>query len=304
MTQLTKNSHKICKIFGINYSSSQTALSILRKLAEGIPQSIIAKTTPFSIRVINYWASKFLRDGLIRETGHGKPRIFELTAFGNAFLTRSERGFCEPVMMEDYPLKFRVLQDTGRVEWVKLGEPNNWVKMGFKVSGIRVEKNCGVQPTVVIHTGQISGFDPDALLVEAGAIIGLVRAKLLDLGVVTDDVGFPIRKRWFKTYTPEAEILNQSGAVQTEDGHIDDSPPNKVPHEEREYEKQKNYMAMPRQIQKQSHDIADLKEVVSGLVSAVSGLVTAVQTMDSNFIAVLRDLSQPRSLPKEDRSVV
>jgi hypothetical protein len=301
MTQLKRNSNKIFKVFGINYASQQTALSILRKLAEEIPQSIIAKTTPFSISVINYWASKFLKDELIREKGHGKPRIFELTAFGSKFLTRSERGFQEPVIMEDYPMKFRVLQDAGRVVWEKLGEPNNWVKMGFKISGIRVEKNCGVQPTVIIHCGQLSGFDPDALLVEAGAIIGLVRARLLDLGVVTDDVGIPIRKKWFKSYTPEAEILNESGTVETPDGHIDDSPPKdhkeqKEPHEEREYEQQKNYMAMPRRIQ-------NLEQKVDGLTDVVSKLVT----VDSKIAAILGDVSQqPRSLPlpQNDRSVV
>jgi hypothetical protein len=302
MTQLQKNSNKICKVFGINYASSQTALSILRKLAEGMPQSIIASKAPFSISVINYWTSKFLKDELIREKGHGKPRIFELTAFGQKVLTTSERGFCEPVMLEDYPLKFRVLQDAGRVDWEKLGEPNNWVKQGFKVNGIRVEKNCGVQPTVVIHTGQLSGFDPDSLLVEAGTIVALVRARLLDLGVVTDDIGVPLRKAWFKTYTEEAEILNQLRTVETEDGHVDASPPDKIPHEERAYEQQKTYLAMPREIQKQSHDIRELKEKVDGLIEVVSGLLTA----SNKIAAVLGEVSQPRSLPlpENDRSMV
>ena len=300
--QLTKNSHKIFKVFGINYASSQTALAILRELAEGSPQSVIAKTTPFSIRVINYWASKFLKNKLIREKGHGKPRIFELTGFGNAFLTRCERGFSEPCMLEDYPLKFRVLQDAGRVNWKKLGDPNNWIKLDFKVHGIRVEKNLGLQPTLVIHTGQLSGFDPDALLVEAGAIVALVRARLLDLGVVTDDVGIPLRKAWFKTYTPEAEELNQSGTVQTEDGQIDHSPPDKIAHEERGYEQQKNYMAMPRQIQQQSHDIADLNEKFSRLTDVVSGLLD----LGNRIATALGDVSQPRGLPlpQNDRSMV
>jgi hypothetical protein len=322
ITQLKRNSNKIFKVFGINYASSQTALFILRKFAEGESQSVIASKAPFSISVINYWASKFLKADLIREKGHGKPRIFELTAFGQKFLTRCERGFCEPTVMEDYPLKFRLLQDAGRVNWVKLGQPNNWVKMGFKVSGIRVEKNCGDQPTVIIHTGQLSGFDPDALFLEAGTIVGLVRARLLDLGVVTDEVGFPIRRKWFKDYTPEAEILIRSGTVETQDGHIDASPPDNDAHEERGYEQQKNYMAIPRRIQQQSqdiadlkqkvsHDLADLKEIVSGLVNVVSGLVvadqavtTSIQTVGNDITAVLRELSAPRPRPSQDRSVV
>jgi hypothetical protein len=305
--QLTNNSHKIFKVFGVNYASQQTALCILRKLAEEISQSIIAKKVPFSLRVINYWTSKFLRDRLIREKGHGKPRIFELTAFGNAFLTRCERGFSEPIVMEDYPVKFRLLQDAGRVNWDKLGQPENWDKYGFKVSGIRVEKNCGDQPTVVIHCGQLSGFDPDALLVEAGIIVGLVRARLLDLGVVTDDVGFPIRKKWFKSYTPEAEILNRSGTVETQDGHIDDSPPKdhkeqKEPHEERGYEQQKNYMAIPRRIQELNLKVDGLNLKIDGLTDVVSRIVDA----DNRIAAILEGVSQPRSLPlpRDDRSMV
>jgi hypothetical protein len=135
--------------------------------------------------------------------------------------------------MENYPMKFRLISDNSNIQWEKLGDPKNWVKLGFNCCGIHVEKNLGLEPTIIIHTGQLAGFDPDALLVEAGTVIAAVRAKLLDYGVVTSEVGLPVRKAWFKTYTPEAVTLNEQGTVETQDGIIDHSKPDNIPHEER-----------------------------------------------------------------------
>ena len=77
------------------------------------------------------------------------------------------------------------------------GDPKNWQKWGFKYCGIRIERNDGLFPTVVIRTGEISGFDPYEIVAEAGTVIALVRAKLHDLGLILDDVGAKLHEPFF-----------------------------------------------------------------------------------------------------------
>ena len=208
----------LAKRFELKYISLPKPQKILRLLSEGECQSEIAKKTCYPKSTVNYWTKKFLSDNLIRVTCEGTPMLFELTAFGSKVLTSIQRGFRESCVMEDFPMKFRLVSDRDDIDWEKLGEPRNWEKMGFMVCGVRVEKNLGRIPSIIIHTGQLMGFHPDELLVEAGIIVQAVKARLYDLGVVTDEVGFPIRKATFKTYSSEAEVLNRNGTVQTKDG--------------------------------------------------------------------------------------
>jgi hypothetical protein len=156
-----------------------------------------------------------------------------------------------------------------------------------------VERNDGLFPTVVIRSGELSGFSPYELVAEAGTILALVRAKLRDLGLVLDDVGVPLHEPTFHTYTEEAEILNKQGVVYTPGGHIDDSPlrnpveqGSRISHEERNFAQQVDYMSLPKlvrelesKIDKQHGEISslreenrDVKESLASYVKASTGL--------------------------------
>jgi hypothetical protein len=322
--------------FLLSYMSSPKARKLLRLFSEGHNLSEVAEKTSMSKQLVYYYLKRFLANKLLYEFAPGKPRIYELSAFGKRLLTTSERGVKEPLLMESYDMKFRLLQnnvkrDCGsckeqfctlprvgttnncRIFWEKLGDPNNWQKWGFKYCGIRVERNDGLFPTVVIRSGEISGFGPYELVAEAGTIIALVRAKLHDLGLVLDDVGQPLHEPMFHTYTVEAEILNKQGTVYTGCGHIDASPPDKVPHEERNFGQQENYMHMPvrvrnmeQQVTQQTSQIASLTDKVNrieGEVLAISSsmnrLADAVSCMAESVGKLSDALS--RALPKEEQ---
>jgi hypothetical protein len=238
-------------IFGLSYLSSATARRILRHLGEEMPQSEIAKLPSFTKQKVNYWTLKFLSQGLIKEKSSGKPKFYTLTALGQKILTGSERAWQEPCVMEDYAVKFRLVKDHGLIDWKKLGKPQNWVKLGVQIGNVKVEKNLGKQTTVIVRTGQLSGFSPDHLLVEAGSITEAVRAILKDKGVELDPVGVCIRQPKFKFFNPESEILNkQYGSISTEEGDLDHSPPDDIAHVEWNRETAKNYLEMPNRLER------------------------------------------------------
>lgn len=241
-----KESNKFARKFLLNYQQSKFTLKLLRLLGEGRTQGDVAKRLHSSKQRIYYWIHKALNQGLIRIYAEGIPRIYELTALGQKFLIGSERGFREPVSIEDYALKFPLIADRSNIKWELLGRPNNWKKMGFKLGSITVEKTT---QNIIIHSGQLSGFYEDELYAQAGGIVEMVRAKLVDLGVETGDVGSRVRDGNVKMFTPEADKLHRDfGNVTTDDGQIDDSPPEDVPHEERSRPQQRDYLAMSRRI--------------------------------------------------------
>ena len=334
-------SKRIIAKFLLRYLSSETTRKILRLFGEGLSPSEVMEKVGFSKQRLQYWINIFLRDRLIYEFATGKPHIYELTAFGKKVLTTSERGVKEPLLMESYDVKFRLLQNNLKrdcskclgkcsmpkvgttnncvIAWEKLGEPKNWQKWGFKYCGVRIERNDGLFPTVVIRTGEISGFDPYEIVIEAGIVIGLVRAKLHDLGLILDDVGAKLHEPSFHTYTKEAEILNEQGTVHTPCGHIDHSPPDNIPHEERNFAQQVDYMSLPKlvrelesKIDKQHGEISslreenrDVKESLASYVKATTGFVQEITRRQEEttrqyteamqqFTAYLQEVSAPK----------
>jgi hypothetical protein len=231
--------------FELKRIRSKDGLKILRLLAEGMPQSEIAKKCSFQKTKVNYWNKKFLKNNLIRVKISGKPTFYELTPFGAKILTRSEVGLCSPVVIENYAVKFRLIRDVSVFDWVKLGEPRNWVKLGIKLGRVRVEKTT---KNIIIHSGRLIGFNPDYLLVEAGQIIGLVKNFLEGRGVEMEDVGVPLHEPIVRYYNPEAEALTKLGTFYTENGSLDCS--DGVPHVEWKLETARNYLEMPNRIKR------------------------------------------------------
>ena len=288
-----KTAHKT----GLLYRFKKKVLVVLQKLGEGYTQAEIARMTPFSKSGINYWVKKFLKNRILRLKQDGYPKYYTLTARGSAILTRSEIPQI-PCQMEDYPMKFRLVADWSKIDWVKLGEPKNWVKLGIKIGHVRVEKNLGKQPTVVIHTGQIVGFHPDYCLLEAGTIIADVKAILQGYGVMLDAVGLPLRKAIFKFYTREAELLHDAfGNISTEDGTLDASPPDEIPHIEHTRQAAINKIGEANRLVRIETGV---KEVMSRLTTIEDRLLPALEDLTKSLKTITDIINPEPKKPKKE----
>jgi hypothetical protein len=251
--------------FLLGYRLSTVGKVVLRQLGEGNSQAETAINLQFSKPRVNYWARKFLKQGFLREKNYGRPKEYDLTALGTKLLTTSDREFPLPCVMEDYPFKYALVRDLSRIEWEKLGEPRNWEKFWIHVGEVRVEKTSR---SIIVHTGQLSGFDPDDLLFQAGQINALVKAILQDRGVVVASVGLPLHKPMFKFFTPEAEVIHRVlGNVSTENGTIDNSPPEKLPHQEHDRDAAKDFIDLGPRVRVLSERQGVLESKLNGLDS-------------------------------------
>jgi hypothetical protein len=284
-------------IFGLSYYLPLIATIILKELGESRHQAEIADHLKKSKQMVNYWTLKYLEQGLIREESIGKPKTYSLTALGQEILTRSDRSCPQPCMMEDYPAKFELVCDRSRIEWEKLGEPRNWKKLGVLVGNVRVEKTSR---SIIIHTGQLSGFNPHHLLFEAGQIVSIVRAVLQDRGVELGSYSVPLHSPIFKNYTETAAVLNHLyGTVGTKDGSIDASPPDCIPHEEyKGVETAFDYLAMPSRVKELVQSQNRQEERLCRMEQLVGRFVTAIEKLSAPV-----DSAALRPLPR-DRSVV
>jgi len=230
-----------------HYHLPSRGRKILEKLNEGLSQVEVARTLGISRQLVNYWTRKFLRNGLIREKVRDAIKIYELTSFGQKILMWGEgvggdAGF--PCVLEDYAVKFRVLSDRSSLDWKKLGQPRNWIKLGLWLcDGVWVERTS---KHVIVHSGRVFGFDPLGLLVEAGRVVEFVRTWLRDHGLELDSFGVPVHKPVIRFYTMEADLLSKFGTFIAEKGSVDCSQPEKVPHAEfKGLSTVLNYLEMP-----------------------------------------------------------
>ncbi len=72
----------------------------------------------------------------------GIVKYYELTAYGSKLLTGSDDVVRLPVLLEDHAVKFKVLRREQIVlDWQKLGELRNWVKLGVRLGTVRFVLN-------------------------------------------------------------------------------------------------------------------------------------------------------------------
>ena len=215
-----------------------TGLKVLKMLGAGNTASRTAIRIGCVKSNITYWKNKLLRLGLLKLQRNDVCKIYRLTRYGSKVLTRSENvDLVEPVVLEDYAVKFGVVEDERRcIEWRKLGDPQNWVKLGVKIGGCRVVKTSR---SVIIHPGKLRGWDTKELVLDAGRIVERVRNVLeTRFGMVLSDVAVPLHKPIFRFYSEEAKEIVKHGTIIVHDkkgerlGSIDNSPPELVPHEE------------------------------------------------------------------------
>ena len=159
---------------------------------------------------------------------------YALTPYGSNILTTSESGVGPEVCcLEDQAVKFDVIEwgNAERLDWKKLGRPRNWEKLGVKIGNVRVVRTS---KSIIVHPGRIRGFDVDELLMLSGRIVERVRMVLENrFGLVLNDVGYSLHQPVTRFYSEEAGELVKLGTTIVEDvGSIDNSPPERVPHEE------------------------------------------------------------------------
>ena len=235
---------------------SQAALDILGVLgADGVAGEA-ARLANVVKSDVSYWVKRFIKAGalVLRESqdpstlgkpkkaqriGPGLPKYYDLTPYGSKLITGSDNQLRLPVVFEDMSVKFLVLrwERPGSIDWEKLGQPNNWNKFGFRVTGVHVVKTT---KSVIIHPGPLKGFDVDALEVDSGRIVERVRYILeVQFGMqLSDECEFLHGPMW-QVYRPEAREWIKAGSVKVSGvGALDESPKpwlkalNKVPHVE------------------------------------------------------------------------
>ena len=102
----------------------------------------------------------------------------------------------------------------GSIDWERLGCPNNWQQLGFRVTGVRVVKTS---KNVIVHPGPLMGFDVDKLEVDSGRIVERVR-YILEVKFrmqLADECEFLHGPMW-QVFRPEArEWVKEGGTVRT-----------------------------------------------------------------------------------------
>ena len=176
---------------------------------------------------VSYWKDRFIKAGALRLKQDGIVKYYELTPYGSKLLTGSDGELRLPVVFEDHALKFQVLhRERCRVDWEKLGEPRNWRKLGVLIGVVRVELNLGLEPTVVIHPGQVKGFNVDELEMEAARIVERTRVVLEQkFGMLLSESGVPLHNPRWRIYRPECHEWISAGTVEVDGvGALDHSP--------------------------------------------------------------------------------
>ncbi len=143
---------------------------------------------------VSYWKDRFIQAGALRLKQDGIVKYYELTPYGSKLLTGSDGEMRLPMVFEDHALKFQVLRrERCKVDWEKLGEPRNWRKLGVLIGNVRVELNLGLEPSVIIHPGQVKGFNVDELEMEAARIVERTRVVLeQNLGMLLSESGIQL----------------------------------------------------------------------------------------------------------------
>jgi hypothetical protein len=278
-----------------------TGLKVLRMLGAGNTATVTAARIGCAKSNITYWKNKLLRLGLLRLQVRDVYKIYSLTVYGSKVLTRSE-GMCVPVetvVLEDHAVKFRVVEgERVRLDWRKLGRPRNWVKLGVKIGGVSVVRTS---KHVIIHPGKLRGWDTKELVFDSGRIVERVKEVLESrFGMVLSDVAVPLHKPVFRFYSEEAKQIVKHGTIIVHNkngerlGAIDDSPPERVPHEEYNGEE------LGRQRLLFPFTLRRLEEKVDTLTKDVDKLVDTIQKFTDTFSKLLpRESPSPKNVSEK-----
>lgn len=250
-----------------------TGLKILEKLGAGCTAREAAKGIGCCKSNVTYWKNKLLDMGALQLQTVDVFKYYQLTPYGSKIIARSECRCFEPVVLEDHAVKFVVVEDEkSRIDWRKLGQPRNWLQLGARIGGVKVEKTSR---HLIVHPGKLRGFDVDELEVEAGRIVERVKTVLENrFGMVLSDEGVQLHKPIFRFYSEEArEDVKHGTCIIDGKSSTDNSPPERIPHEEYTGKER----ARARQLLPDSVQRVELK--VDGLQATVAELVEALKPL-------------------------
>ena len=257
---------------------SKKGQQILKLLGSGNPASKVADIVGCTRSNVCYWKNKFLNMGAIRLQVRDVVHLYRLTPFGSKVLTRSEGYFPEVCCLEDQAVKFQVLEwEKAPLDWKRLGRPRNWEKMGVKIGNVRVVRTS---KSIIVHPGKVQGFDVDELLMLSGRIVERVRMVLENrFGLLLSEVGVPLHQPVTRFYSEEARELVKLGTTIVEDvGSIDNSPPERVPHEE--YvgkDLAKARLLMPLRLTRIEHQVENIENKLSKFDNSINDLLSVLK---------------------------
>ena len=280
---------------------SEKAKTILKLLGAGNCARDVAEVVPCSKSTVNYWKNKFVGSGALRLAVKDVFKEYVLTPYGSKILTTSESGVPPEVCcLEDYAVKFGVV-DWGRadcLDWRRLGHPRNWEKLGVKIGAVRVVRTS---KSVIVHPGRLRGFDVDELLMLSGRIVERVKSVLeCHFDMVLEEPGVALHEPITRFYSEEAGELVKLGTTIVEDvGSIDNSPPERVPHEE--YvgkDLAKARLLMPLKLSRLEQRVEGLEKKLTDLSDNVCELVYVLKT------ALIPNPTEEHSMPLKDEKYI
>jgi hypothetical protein len=251
---------------------------ILKILGAGNSETDAARAAQAAKSTVTYWKDKFLDMGLIQLVSRDVFQTFRLTPFGSKILTRGEGS--ELVVLEDFAWRFTVLEgERRRVDWVRLGSPRNWVKLGVRVGSVRVVRTSR---SVIVHPGRLKGWDCRELERLAVRTVEWTRRVLEDrFGMLLEDEGVPLHEPVFRFYSEEAKEDVKHGTVICEGvGSTDNSPPERVPHEEYSgVERAHARLLLPDSVKRLELKVDSLSDCVVRLTESVGSVVGALERL-------------------------
>ena len=251
-------------------------LEILKRLGAGNTASDACKGLCCKSNV-SYWKNRLLDIGALRLQTPGLIKYYTLTPYGSKLLARSEGGRLERVVLEDHAVKFLVVEgERRRLDWVKLGRPANWEMLGVRIGSVRVVRTSR---SVIVYPGRLRGFDVDELLVMAGRTVEWVRSILEGrFGMVLGEM-VPLHKPVFRFYSDEAKEDVKSGTCIVEGvGSVDNSPPERVPHEEYQgRDRARARLLLPDSVRRLELKVDGMVESVNRLVDTLGKLVVSAE---------------------------
>lgn len=269
--------HRRVKQLNTSFKLLGVGLQVLEKFGAGSTATETAKALGCTKANITYWKNKLLDIGAIRLQTSDVIKIYSLTPYGSKLLTRSERGLVEPVVLEDCAVKFEIVEgEKCRVDWRKLGSPRNWEKLGVRIGDVRVVRTSR---SIIIHPGKLHGFDVDELEVEAGRIVERVKTIVeTRFGMVLSDEGVPLHKPIYRFYSEEAKEDVKNGTCIIEgQSSTDNSPPEKIPHEEYTgKQRAKARQLLPDTVKRIESKVDDLNNNLASLATSLEKLTDII----------------------------
>ena len=275
---------------------------MLEKLGSGSTAREVAKTVGCCKTNIFYWKEKLLRAGALKLQTADVFKIYSLTPYGSKVLARSETSVSETVALEDYAFKFSIVEpEKARMDWKKLGSPRNWQQLGVNIGSVKVERT---NKHVIIHPGKLKGFDHAELEVESGRIIERTKMILENkFGMVLSRDGVSLRKPIYRFYTEEAKVDVKYGTCVVDGvGSIDNSPPERVPHEE--YvgpERAEARLMMPVTLKRVEGKVDDLSACMREVHELLKTLIQVTTEVRDGLRAVLTEDRLESQDPQKQR---